>query len=135
MVVIVCILIDYVISLLPRGRFERGSWQIPVAAQVLQCAQFKCLTANVLLITPVKKVDILHLSTLYGHACFSLSCPCDRTMFECILVLSYFLAVSFSWVSPELRIDALRAVPYFCFPGNFSTLLTGRYGRNCLYLN
>ena len=37
----------------------------------------------------------LSLSTLYGHACFSLSCPCGRTMFECILVLSYFLAVSF----------------------------------------
>ena len=84
---------------------------------------------------PAKRVEILHLSTLYGHACFSLSCPCGRTMFECILVLSYFLAVSFSWVSPELRIDALRAVPYFCFPGNFSTLLTGRCDRNCLYLN
>ena len=58
----------------------------------------------------------LRLSTLYSHACFSLSCPCDRTMFEFILVLSYFLAVSFSWVSPELRIDAPTAVPYFYFP-------------------
>ena len=77
----------------------------------------------------------LSLSTLYGHACFSLSCPCGRTMFECILVLSYFHAVSFSWVSPELRIDAPPAVPYFCFPVSFSTLLTGRCGRNCLYLN
>ena len=55
----------------------------------------------------------LCLSMLYGHACFSLSCPCGRTMFEFILVLSYFLAVSFSWVSPELRIDAPPAVPYF----------------------
>ena len=70
-----------------------------------------------------------------GMTCFSLSCPCDRTMFECILVLSYFLAVSFSWVSPELRIDAPPAVPYICFPVSFSTLLTGRYGCNCLYLN
>ena len=77
----------------------------------------------------------LSLSTLYGHACFSLSCPCGRTMFECILVLSYFLAVSFSWVSPESRIDAPPAVPYFCFPGNFSTLLTGKFICNCLYLN
>ena len=84
---------------------------------------------------PVKKVEILHLSTLYGHACFSLSCPCGRTMFEFILVLSYFLAVSFSWVSPELRIDAQRAVPYFCFPVWISTLLTGKCIRNCLYLN
>ena len=87
------------------------------------------------LIAPAKSVEILHLSTLYGHACFSLSCPCGRTMFEFILVLSYFLAVSFSWVSPELRIDAQRAVSYFCFPAWISTLLTGRFGRNCLYLN
>ena len=76
-----------------RGRFERWSWQIPVAAQVLQCAQFQCLTANVSGIMPAKKVEILHLSTLYGHACFSLSCPCGRTMFECILVLSSYFAV------------------------------------------
>ena len=38
-------------------------------------------------------------------------------------------------MSPESRIDAPPAVPYFCFSGNFSTLLTGRCGRNCLYLN
>ena len=56
-------------------------------------------------------------------------------MFECILVLSYFHAVSFSWVSPELRIDAPPEVPYFWFPVWISTLLTGRCGRNCLYLN
>ena len=55
----------------------------------------------------------LRLSMLYVHACFSLSCSCGRTMFECIIVLSYFLAVSFSWVSPELHVDALPAVPYF----------------------
>ena len=67
-------------------------------------------------VAPSIKVKILHLSTLYGHACFSLSFPCGRTMFECILVLSYILAVSFSWVSPESRIDAPPAVPYFCFP-------------------
>ena len=56
-------------------------------------------------------------------------------MFEFILVLSYFLAVSFSWVSPELRIDAPPAVPYICFPVRISTLLTGKCIRNCLYLN
>ena len=120
---------------MPRGRFERWSWQIHVVAFLSQCAQFQCLTANVSGIMPAKKVEILHLSTLYGHACFSLSCPCGRTMFEFILVLSYFLAVSFSWVSPELRIDAPPAVPYFCFPVWISTLLTGRCGRNCLYLS
>ena len=97
--VIVCILIDWVISLLPRGRFERGSWQIHVVAFLSQCAQFQWFTAKVSLITPVKKVEILHLSTLYGHACFSLSCPCGRTMFEFILVLSSYFAVFFVGVS------------------------------------
>ena len=133
--VIVCILIDWVISLLPRDRFERWSWQIHVAAQVLQCAQFQWFTAKVSLITPVKRVEILHLSTLYGYACFSLSCPCGRTMFEFILVLSSYFAVSFSWVSPELHVDALPAVPYFCFPAWISTLLTDKFICNCLYLN
>ena len=39
----------------------------------------------------------IHLcqSMLYGHACFSLSCPCGRTMFEFILVLSSYFAVFF----------------------------------------
>ena len=81
------------------------------------------------------KVKILHLSTPPVHAGISVGCPYDRTMFECILVLSYILAVSFSWVSPELRIDAQPAVPYFCFPVLISTLLTGKCIRNCLYLN
>ena len=39
-------------------------------------------------VAPSRKVQLLHLSTLYGHACFSLSFPYVRTMFECILVLS-----------------------------------------------
>ena len=56
------------------------------------------------------------LPTPYVHAGIVVDCPYDRTMFECILVLSYFLAVSFSWVSPELCIDAPPAVPYFCLP-------------------
>ena len=43
--------------------------------------------------------------------------------------------MSFSWVSPELHIDAPPAVPYFCFPVSFSTLLTGEFICNCLYLN
>ena len=75
------------------------------------------------------------LYTPYGHAGIVVDCPYDRTMFECILVLSYFLAVSFSWVYPELRIYAQLAVPYFCFPVSFSTLLTDKCIRNCLYLN
>ena len=75
------------------------------------------------------------LPTPYVHACVPVGCPYARTMFECILVLSYFLPVSVSWVSPELRIDAQPAVPFFCFPVSFSTLLTGKCIRNCLYLN
>ena len=75
------------------------------------------------------------LYTPYGHAGIVVECPYDRTMFECILVLSYFLPVSFSWVSPELRIDAQPAVPFFCFPMSFSTLLADRYSCNCLYLS
>ena len=75
------------------------SWHIPVVAVVSQCPQFQCLTENVSLIAPVKRVEILHLSTLYGHACFSLSCPCGRTMFEFILVLSSYFAVFFVGVS------------------------------------
>jgi len=42
---------------LPRGRFERWSWQIHVVALVLQCAQFQCFTTNMSLIAPAKKVE------------------------------------------------------------------------------
>ena len=93
--VIVCILIDWVISLLPRGANERWSWQISVVAILSQRPHLQYLTANVSLITPAKRVEILHLSTLYGHACFSLSCPWGRTMFEFILVLSSYFVVFF----------------------------------------
>ena len=79
--------------------------------------------------------EILRLFTHYGYSSVLVTYLYGRTMFEFILVLSYILAVSFSWVSPELHIDAPPAVPYFCFPVSFSTLLTGRCGRNCLYLN
>ena len=75
------------------------SWQIPIVVFLSQCAQFQNLTANVFLIAPAKRVENLHLSTLYGHACFSLSCPCGRTMFEFILVLSSYFAVFFVSVS------------------------------------
>ena len=39
-------------------------------------------------ITPVKRVEILRLSMLYGHASIIVACPHRRTMFEGILVLS-----------------------------------------------
>ena len=44
-------------SLLPRCRFERGSWQIPIVVFLSQCAQFQWLTAKVSLITPAKRVE------------------------------------------------------------------------------
>ena len=34
------------------------SWQITVVAVVSQCPQFQCLTENVSLIAPVKRVEI-----------------------------------------------------------------------------
>ena len=64
MAVIVCILIDYAICLLPRGRFERWSWQIHVAAVVLQSIQFQHLNVNVAQISPAKTVEILRSPSL-----------------------------------------------------------------------
>ena len=86
-------------SLAKRSFRKGGACQIHVAALISQRLHLQYLTTNVFLIAPAKRVEILHLSTLYGHACFSLSCPCGRTMFECILVFVYsrcgiFLGVS-----------------------------------------
>ena len=65
---------------MPRGRFERWSWQIHVVALISQCPHLQYLTANVSGITPVKKVVILHLSTPPVHAGVAAACPCDRTL-------------------------------------------------------
>ena len=117
-------------------RSSGDSFSCLQVCEEMPCRTFRFLRLeDVASVAPSIEVKILHLSTLYGHACFSLSCSWGRTMFECILVLSYFLAVSFSWVYPELRIYAQLAVPYFCFPVSFSTLLTDKCIRNCLYLN
>ena len=78
---------------MPRGIIERWSWQIHVVALISHRSHLQYLTTNVSGITPVKRVEILHVSTLYGHACFSLTCHCGRTMFEFILVLSSYFAV------------------------------------------
>ena len=86
MAVIDCILIDWVISLLPRCRFERWSWQIHVVALISQRSHLQCLTTNVSLIPPAKRVEILRLSTPYGNVGIIVACPYSRTMFEGILV-------------------------------------------------
>ena len=62
----------------------------------MPCRTFRFLRLeDVASVAPSRKVQLLHLSTPYGHACFSLSCPCGRTMFEFILVLSSYFAVFF----------------------------------------
>ena len=137
--------------------FERWSWQIHVVALISQRPHLQYLTMNMLLIAPVKKVEILHLSTPPVHAtcprhlstqvslrpvpvaglcgpgvtCFPVGLPSgaggqvylswlyppyghvcdDRLRFDPL-----DRSMSFSWVSPELHIDAPPAVPYFCFP-------------------
>ena len=55
--VIVCILIDWVISPLPRGRFERWSWQIHVVDLISQLPHLQYLTTKVFLIAPAKRVE------------------------------------------------------------------------------
>ena len=64
---------------MPRGRFERWSWQIPVVALISQRPHLQYLTTNVFLNTPAKSVEILHLSTPPVRAGVAESCPCDRT--------------------------------------------------------
>ena len=64
---------------MPRGIIERGSWQIHVVALISQCPHLKYLTMNVLLIAPVKKVEILRLSTHYGYSSVLVTYLCGRT--------------------------------------------------------
>ena len=88
MAVIDCILIEWVISLLPRGRFERWSWQFNVAALISQSLQFQCLTANVSLIPPVKRVEnhgspyLLSGNSAPVHAICPCMCTCDVTLWQ-----------------------------------------------------
>ena len=56
-----------------------GAWQIHVVAFLSQRLHLQYLTTNVFLITPVKKVEILHLSTPHVHAGVAAACPCGRT--------------------------------------------------------
>ena len=85
--------------------------------------------------------------SLIGFRKFICACPrymamrvslCPVPVAEPCLSVSLFcrlISLCFSKASPELHVDAPPEVPYFCFPVSFSTLLTGRCGRNCLYLN
>ena len=93
---------------MPRGIIERGSWQIHVVALISQCAQFQWPTPKVSLITPVKRVE--------NHGS--------------------------PWLVSVYSAPLHALLPQWCVPVRvvyftvrFSTLLTGRCGRNCLYLN
>ena len=74
------------------------SWQIPVVAQVLQCAQFQCLTANVSGLAPAKRVKILHLSTQVSLRHVPVTGPRSRND-----VFSYETAVRVVYFRGDLR--------------------------------
>ena len=67
---------------MPRGRFERWSWQIPVVAILSQCFQFQWLTAKVSLITPAKRVEnqdspyLVSGNSAPVHSLWLFKCPC-----------------------------------------------------------
>ena len=54
-------------------------------------------------VAPSIKVKILHLSTLYGHACVSLSCPCGRTLRSWSDVFPCGTAVRGRWTCVAVR--------------------------------
>ena len=64
---------------MPRGRFERWSWQIHVVALISQRPHLQYLTANMSGIAPAKRVEILRLSTPPVRAGVAEASPCDRT--------------------------------------------------------
>ena len=93
---------------MPRGIIERGSWQIHVVALISQRSHLLYLTTNVSLIAPVKRVE--------NHG-------------------SPWLVSVYS--APVHALLPLWCVPVrvVYFTVRFSTLLTGKCIRNCLYLN
>ena len=119
---------------MPRGRFERWSWQIHVVASISQRPYFQYLTANVFLIAPVKRVEILYLSTLYGHACFSLR----LSLWQDSAVLEWRVSLWDCRPGPVDRCicpDCTRPMDTCVMTVSVSTLLTGEFICNCLYLN
>ena len=117
---------------MPRGRFERWSWQIHVVAFLSQCSQFQWLTAFVALIPPAKRVKILHLSTPPVHAGVAASCPCGRTLRSCIDVFPCGTAVRGWWTGVFVLV--VPALWHTCvMTVSVSTLLAGQcHFRGCL---
>ena len=74
-------------------------------------------------ITPAKKVEILRLSMLYGHASIAVACPFRRTMFEGILVFCCPCHISMRvslWPVPVAEL-CLR-VSLFCHCPRYMTI-------------
>ena len=111
---------------MPRGRFERWSWQMPFAALISQCSQFQWLTANVPLVAPVKRVENQCSPWLVSRNSALVHWP--RTGIQTALQQPDFFMSPWFSVVPALWHTCVMTV-------SVSTLLTGRYGRNCLYLN
>ena len=94
---------------MPRGLFERWSWQIHVVALISQLPNLQYLTANVSGITPAKRVENQGSPRLFsGNS--------SATVY----------ALLPQWCLP---------VHVVYFTVRFSTLLTGEFICNCLYLN
>ena len=73
---------------MPRGRFERWSWQIHVAALISQRPHLQYLTTNVLLIAPVKRVEnhgspyLVSENSAPVHSLWLLKCPCYVSLWQ-----------------------------------------------------
>ena len=86
---------------------------------MLNQLRYKRLQMNL----PVKRVEILRLSTLYGHASIAVACPCRRTMFEGILVFCCPCHISMrvsQWPVPIVE-PCLR-VSLFCHCPRYMTI-------------
>ena len=85
-------------------------------------------------VAPSIKVKILHLSTPHVHAGVAAACPCGRTLRSWSDVFPCGTAVRGRWTCVFVLV--VPALWHTCvMTVSVSTLLTGLYGRNCLYLN
>ena len=75
-----------------------------------------------------------HMSTPHVHAGVAAACPCGRTLRSWSDVFPCGTAVRVRWTG--VFVPVVPALWHTCvMTVSVSTLLTGRCGRNCLYLN
>ena len=73
---------------MPRGRFERWSWQIHVVALISQCPHLLYLTTNVFLIAPAKRVEnhgspyLVSGNSAPVHSLWLFKCPCYVSLWQ-----------------------------------------------------